>query len=75
MFFFHVLMLEFVLMLHFIENHSLNIVTKGFKRCKDSYVWGKNLNIYLHNSILHHILFSVKLCFQLSNKINDHLRR
>jgi len=71
-------MLEFVLtsyMLQVIENHSLSIVTKGFKRCKDSYVWAKNLNIYLHNSILHHILFSIKLFFHLSNKINDHLKR
>jgi len=68
-------MLEFVLMLQVIENHSLSIVTKGFQRCKNSYVWGKKLNMYLHNSILHHVLFSVKLFFQLSNKINDHLRR
>jgi hypothetical protein len=62
-------MLEFVLMLQVIENHSLSIVTKAFKRCKDSYFWGKLLNIYLNNSILHHILISVKLFFQLSNKI------
>jgi hypothetical protein len=62
-------MLEFVLMLQVIENHSLSIVTEAFKRCKDSYFWGKLLNIYLHNSILHHILISVKLFFQLSNKI------
>jgi hypothetical protein len=62
-------MLKFVLMLQVIENHSLNIVTKAFKRCIDSYFLGDYSNIYLHNSILHHILFLVKLFFQLSDKI------
>jgi hypothetical protein len=56
-------------MLQVIENHFLSIVIKAFKRCKDSCFWGDFLNIYLHINILHHILFSVKLFFQLSNKV------
>jgi hypothetical protein len=61
MFYFHVLMSKLVLMLQVIENHSINIVTKAFKRCLDSYFSGDFSNIYLHNSILHDILFLVKL--------------
>jgi len=69
MFYFHVLMSKFVLMLQVIKNHSLNIITKAFKRCFDSYFWGDFSNIYLHNSILHHILLLLKFFFQLSEKI------
>jgi hypothetical protein len=62
-------MSEFVLMLQVIENHSLSIIIKVFKKCKDSYLWRDFFKIYLYNSILHHTLFLVKLFFELSNKI------
>jgi hypothetical protein len=56
-------------MLQVIENHLLSIVTKAFKSCKDSCFCKDFLNTYLHTSILHHVLFSIKLFFQLSNKV------
>jgi hypothetical protein len=61
-------MSKFVLMLQIIENHLLSIVTKAFKRCKDSYFCKDFLITYLHTIILNQIFFS-QIIFQLSNKI------